>query len=308
MIPTSRDLDMATGRLPAGSAQRLGSIGLGLALLLAFTGSGHAQDTRFAAPALLLVQVGDSQGASPLFRTGEVAPLSLQTLWSNFAPPSDREWQFEVRRPDRSLVATSQGTWGPVSFSGVSAIVWFSPEVSLDVPGWWHAVLSLDDQSAIDVPFMVEAGLPSTDGPAADAGPSRGRADADFPPRLLLTADPSTAAMGAPVALSLTVSNLAPFPVTLLFPTGQQYDFVVSRAGEAIWRWSADKLFIEMFTRLTLGPGEQRRFAQSWNQHDNDGHPVAPGAYDVSASLGALQAVTVPLNIVEQGELTAAGP
>jgi hypothetical protein len=103
--------------------------------------------------------------------------------------------------------------------------------------------------------------------------------------RLSLTADRRVYSVREPVALTLTVANPGRSPVTLQFPSSQQYDFEVRRAGQVVWRWSAGRMFAQALTSLTLGAGEQRVFTQSWNQQDNNDQPVAPGAYEAAATL-----------------------
>jgi hypothetical protein len=71
----------------------------------------------------------------------------------------------------------------------------------------------------------------------------------------------------------------------LNFSSGQQYDFEVRRAGQSVWRWSSGRLFTQALTELTIGPGERQVFTVTWNQQDNEGRPVAPGAYTAAATL-----------------------
>jgi len=42
--------------------------------------------------------------------------------------------------------------------------------------------------------------------------------------------------------------------------SGQRYDFIVSRDGREVWRWSADKMFTQALTTITLGPDETITF------------------------------------------------
>ncbi len=90
---------------------------------------------------------------------------------------------------------------------------------------------------------------------------------------------------GEPVRMSLTVENTGSQPETLRFSSGQQYDFTVTQAGSEIWRWSADRFFIQALTQFTLAPGAKRTFAESWAQKDNDGRQVKPGEYQVQSVL-----------------------
>ena len=88
---------------------------------------------------------------------------------------------------------------------------------------------------------------------------------------------------GEPVRMTLTVENTGRQPETLRFSSGQQYDFTVMQAGKEVWRWSADRFFIQALTQVTLAPGGKRSFAEFWPQKDNQGRQVKPGEYQVQA-------------------------
>ena len=99
--------------------------------------------------------------------------------------------------------------------------------------------------------------------------------------RLDLRADKGVYALGEPVELTLAVTNPGPDPVSLTAPSSQLYDFAVLKEGREVWRWSADKMFLTVLTRLTISPGETRAFTEPWDQRDRDGRPVSPGDYIV---------------------------
>jgi hypothetical protein len=103
--------------------------------------------------------------------------------------------------------------------------------------------------------------------------------------RLRLASDRPSYPPGAPVSLSLTVTNPGNEPVTLQFSSGQKYDFEVRRAGQVVWRWAADRMFTQALTSLTLGPGERKVFAETWKQVANDGQAAPGGTYEVVAIL-----------------------
>ena len=98
-------------------------------------------------------------------------------------------------------------------------------------------------------------------------------------------------AAGAPVGLVLEVRNAGEAPRRLEFPTARTHDFAVSDArGVERWRWSRGRLFAQMLEEVELAPGESRRFAVAWDQRNADGAPVAPGRYQVVASLACAPA------------------
>jgi hypothetical protein len=104
--------------------------------------------------------------------------------------------------------------------------------------------------------------------------------------QLRLTSQKRGYAIKEPVQLTFTVTNPARSAVTLNFSSGQLYDIEVRHAGRTVvWSWSAGRFFTQALTELTLGPGERRNFSVTWNQQDNEGQSVAPGAYTAVATL-----------------------
>jgi hypothetical protein len=125
--------------------------------------------------------------------------------------------------------------------------------------------------------------------------------------RLLLSADRGTYPVGTPVRLTFAIANSGPAPVTLQFATSQKYDFEVRRGGQTVWRWSADRMFTQALTSLTLAPGARQTFAQTWKQQDDRGQPVTAGEYEAIATLttmGRPQPQSAPIQI----RITSAKP
>jgi hypothetical protein len=71
--------------------------------------------------------------------------------------------------------------------------------------------------------------------------------------------------LGDSVRFSLRVTNAAPQPVQLTFPTGQSFDFVVLQEGRELWRWSADMMFTQAIRQEALAPEETRTYSASWS-------------------------------------------
>ena len=64
----------------------------------------------------------------------------------------------------------------------------------------------------------------------------------------------------------LHVTNPSSQPVTLEFTSGQRYDFAVrTAAGVDVWRWSADRSFMQALGTETIQPGATVRYAESWD-------------------------------------------
>ena len=87
---------------------------------------------------------------------------------------------------------------------------------------------------------------------------------------------------GEPVRISLFKANISAQPIVFTYPTTQRYDFsVASQVGE-VWRWSADKVFVQYVDNVTMVPGETKSYVETWLQVDASGRPVVPGVYRVT--------------------------
>lgn len=62
--------------------------------------------------------------------------------------------------------------------------------------------------------------------------------------------------------------------VTATFASGQTYDFVVTKDGEEIWRWSDDRVFHQALNRKTYEPAVLHTASVFWDGRDADGRPV----------------------------------
>ncbi|MGE5594202.1 MAG: LysM peptidoglycan-binding domain-containing protein [Betaproteobacteria bacterium] len=92
-----------------------------------------------------------------------------------------------------------------------------------------------------------------------------------------------TYAQGEPVRMSLTKTNLTTGPVAITYRSSQRFDFIVTRDTREIWRWSSGKFFTFAIERVTLPPGQNLVFRHTWNQTTNEGVPVGPGVYTITA-------------------------
>ncbi len=88
---------------------------------------------------------------------------------------------------------------------------------------------------------------------------------------------------GFPVDLTLLKANLSLRPVFFTYPTSQRYDFAVYAGNQEIWRWSYDKVFIQVTETVVLRPGQSVAYREFWPQTNNLGQPVPPGIYTVRA-------------------------
>jgi hypothetical protein len=95
--------------------------------------------------------------------------------------------------------------------------------------------------------------------PPAEGGTPRPDAAAEP-----LVSSLSVEAAADTVRLTLQVTNATAGPLTLRFTSGQSYDFAVERGGEPLWRWSADRTFMQALRDETLAAGETRTYTEAW--------------------------------------------
>ncbi|MBW3589405.1 MAG: hypothetical protein KY429_08290 [Actinobacteria bacterium] len=102
--------------------------------------------------------------------------------------------------------------------------------------------------------------------------------------------DAATSQVDEPVDLLLVVTAF--HPVTLQFSSGQRFDFVVSKDGEEVWRWSGDQFFTQALGEESLSAGDELRYQAQWT-------PTEEGTYEV------LGLVTATNPEFEEGSLSA---
>jgi len=89
---------------------------------------------------------------------------------------------------------------------------------------------------------------------------------------------------GEPVELTLRLINCASEPITHHFRDAQRYDFAAKvQDGDEVWRWSGGMDFAQVEGEETFQPAQEVTFTETWDQLDNEGQPVAPGQYEVTA-------------------------
>ena len=104
---------------------------------------------------------------------------------------------------------------------------------------------------------------------------------------ITVTTDKSTYAPGEPISLALDVTNQDDTVITFEFASGQRHDFeITSEAGKLLWRWSADKGFIQVLGEEQLAPGDTLTYQERFEG------PLSSGTYAV---VGALVSTNFPL-------------
>ena len=86
---------------------------------------------------------------------------------------------------------------------------------------------------------------------------------------------------GDPVAVTLIMS--ASESTSLYYRSSQRFDFAVADAdGRVIWRWAADRAFLQVLGEGTIEPGAELVYREVWGQRDSGGSRVPPGVYTVT--------------------------
>ena len=96
----------------------------------------------------------------------------------------------------------------------------------------------------------------------------------------------SQAPYGETVRMKQTLRNVSDGSVSLVLGGRPPYDFEVSTPdGEQVWHWKCGKITLQPLDGKTLEPGEELAFIGEWEQVDNRGESVPPGAYLVRGVL-----------------------
>lgn len=119
---------------------------------------------------------------------------------------------------------------------------------------------------------------------AALVGSASG-ADKPAPKSAEVRTDLAQYPQGQQVKIDLVITNTASEAQEYRFSSGKQFDMWITRDDTEVWRWSRGHMFIQMFTHLSLQPGESKTFSGTWDQRDVDGKQVPAGSYVVSGQL-----------------------
>ena len=87
---------------------------------------------------------------------------------------------------------------------------------------------------------------------------------------------------GELITMELSVRNRTDQIQRLTFADGGQHDFLVFNNGthQLRWRWSDDKVFVQVTTELTFQPQETRTVSVTWDQVVASGLVLLPGPYE----------------------------
>ena len=91
---------------------------------------------------------------------------------------------------------------------------------------------------------------------------------------------------GETVQIKLRLRNVSDGPVSFSLGGRPPHDFLVSTPdGDPVWNWKCGGITLSVLDSETLEPGEELEFIGEWEQVDNLGEPVPPGAYLLSGFL-----------------------
>lgn len=102
---------------------------------------------------------------------------------------------------------------------------------------------------------------------------------------LRLELDAARLEAGQPLGLKLVVGNPSQGPVTVVFPTACEENFVVRRGAEPVWELASGRMCAQVMSERTLEPGDTLTYQATWNQEDDDGTAVPAGEYVVVGEL-----------------------
>lgn len=91
--------------------------------------------------------------------------------------------------------------------------------------------------------------------------------------------------LGQKVPLKLKVKNRSDRPFELAFYSHPPYDFVATRDGTEVWRWSRKQVIRLVHDSKLLLPGEELEFSADWDQHDEKGQLITPDNYVIESVL-----------------------
>lgn len=119
--------------------------------------------------------------------------------------------------------------------------------------------------------------------------------------RQIVKADLQVEERGEEIILNYTVENRGDHDLHLIFPSGQEFDYLIyNENGELVYRWSDGKMFIMAIHETILPAGEKIEIREVWDGRDKNGDPVPPGKYRVTFLLKARAKTADDVEIAEK--------
>jgi hypothetical protein len=115
---------------------------------------------------------------------------------------------------------------------------------------------------------------------------------------------PANARVGEMIPITIRVENKSAETLEL-YLCGREptCDFlVIASDGDVVWRRLEGEIVQAILRLELLAPGQTLELRDSWDQRDNAGEPVAPGAYTIRGTVlsdgsSTLDAPAIPLHI-----------
>lgn len=119
--------------------------------------------------------------------------------------------------------------------------------------------------------------------------------------RQIVKADLQVEERGEEIILNYTVENRGDHDLHLIFPSGQEFDYLIyNENGELVYRWSDGKMFIMAIHETILPAGEKIEIREVWDGRDKNGDPVPLGKYRVTFLLKARAKTADDVEIAEK--------
>jgi len=112
---------------------------------------------------------------------------------------------------------------------------------------------------------------------------------------LLVATNGSVPCQGGVVTITVAVDNPGDTAVPVLFPSGQRFDLAVYSDSGEVWRWSAQRNFIDEEAEVLFPPGLTLLGRPTWDGRDANGVSIGPGSYRLR---GFLSAAPITSNLV----------
>lgn len=122
--------------------------------------------------------------------------------------------------------------------------------------------------------------------------PARLSAQSPDPIRVTLSLDRATCTAGDTLRATLVATNTSADSVSILWVSGQQYDFAVLTArGRDVWHWASDRRFDQALHPRDVAPGARLAWTERIPM------PREPGTYLVAGTLTTQPARSARLRV-----------
>jgi hypothetical protein len=88
-----------------------------------------------------------------------------------------------------------------------------------------------------------------------------------------------------PIPMKLVVRNETERMLHFTFPSGQRFDFIVTKVKQPVWAWSEGRMFEQSVGHLAIAPGDSVVYEYTWDGKLADGTLPRLGRYWVRGAL-----------------------